>query len=95
MDRNGKWSLAPAYDICYSYSPSGKWTSRHQMSINGKQDNFTKEDLITVGRSMGINKPAEIIEKVTSTVSDWSSYAKDAGVLPAHISQIQKNLILL
>lgn len=45
MDRQGKWKLAPAYDLCYSYTPGGKWTNRHQLSLNGKQDNFTMEDL--------------------------------------------------
>ncbi len=94
MDKYGTWSLAPAYDLCYSYSPSGRWTNRHQMSINGKQDEFTKEDLLTVGNSMGINKPNEIIEKVVSVVSEWPSYAKDSGVRDSHITQVQRNLIL-
>lgn len=45
MDRNGKWSLAPAYDLCYSYNKNGKFTKYHQMFLNGKQDNFTYKDL--------------------------------------------------
>ncbi|MCM1170233.1 MAG: type II toxin-antitoxin system HipA family toxin, partial [Bacteroides sp.] len=35
MDKNGKWSLSPAYDMGFSYNPDGDWTSQHQMSING------------------------------------------------------------
>ena len=30
MDREGQWSLAPAFDITYSYNPSGDWTATHQ-----------------------------------------------------------------
>ena len=36
MDKQGRWSLSPAYDLTYSYNPSGEWTARHQMSVNGK-----------------------------------------------------------
>ena len=38
MDKQGKWKLSPAYDLCYSYTPGGKWTNRHQLSLNGKQE---------------------------------------------------------
>lgn len=36
MDKNGNWTFVPAYDLCYSYTPGGKWTNRHQLSLNGK-----------------------------------------------------------
>ena len=38
MDKKGIWSLAPAFDMTYSYNPSGAWTSAHQMTMNGKSD---------------------------------------------------------
>lgn len=95
MDRQGKWQLAPAYDLCYSYSPSRKWTNRHQMSLNGKQENFTYQDLIDVAKNTGINKPDAIIEKTVETVSRWMDYAKDCGVKESHARQIKENLILL
>ena len=69
MDKQGKWKLSPAYDLCYSYTPGGKWTNRHQLSLNGKQDNFTMEDLQKVGENMGIREHKQIIEKVQETVS--------------------------
>ena len=84
MDRQGKWKLAPAYDLCYSYTPGGKWTNRHQLSLNGKQDNFTMEDLQKVGENMGIREHKQIIEKVQETVSYWHETAKDCGVKPEH-----------
>ena len=43
---SGGWSLAPAYDVTYSYQPQGRWTSSHQMSLAGKRDGFTREDLV-------------------------------------------------
>lgn len=61
MDRSGQWGLAPAYDLCYSYNPQGRWTNRHQMSVNGKYDGFTFNDLQTVAETMGIKRSKEII----------------------------------
>lgn len=95
MDRQGKWSLAPAYDLCYSYSPSGRWTNKHQMSLNGKQDNFTYKDLTDVAKKVGINRPDEIIEQIVNVASQWKGYAKDCGVKEYHSAQIESNLLLL
>lgn len=95
MDKSGKWSLSPAYDLCYSYNPHGRWTNKHQMSINSKQDRFTYEDLQSVAKKMGIDKGKEIIGKVVDSVSRWDDFAKDAGVKGIHSKQIGSNLLLL
>ena len=57
MDKTGKWALGPAYDLCYSYMPGGQWANSHQMSLNGKRDDFTYDDLITVGKRVVIVTP--------------------------------------
>ncbi len=94
MDRSGKWSFAPAYDLCYSYTPGGRWTNQHQMSLNGKVSNFTIEDLLTVGRNMGIRECKPIVEQIQGTVVNWASYARQGGVRKEHSEMIEKNLIL-
>ena len=38
MDRQGAWSLAPAYDVIWAWKPGNPWLDSHQMSINGKRD---------------------------------------------------------
>lgn len=95
MDKNGKWSFAPAYDLCYSYDPAGKWTRAHQMSLNSKQDNFTIQDLISVAENMGIRNGKHIIEQIQDIVSRWKDYAKDGGVKKDHSKIISDNLLLL
>jgi len=89
MDKEGKWSLSPAYDVAYSYNPTGEYTSVHQMSINGKRDNFTRSDLLHVAQSMNIKKPDEIIEEVTTAVSNWRVVAADCGVPEPQIKAIE------
>ncbi len=88
MTKTGEWSLAPAYDLCFSYSVLGKWTNRHQMSVNNKRDNFTRDDLKTVGSDIGIRHYSQIIEEIVHVVSKWNIYAKDCGVNPDYIKHI-------
>ena len=94
MDKAGKWSFAPAYDLCYSYNPAGRWTSRHQLSLNSKTDDFAREDLLAVAQNIGIRDANHIIEEVLSTVASWPDTAKDSGVRPEHIEAISKTLLL-
>ncbi|MDD5362397.1 MAG: type II toxin-antitoxin system HipA family toxin [Ignavibacteria bacterium] len=80
MDKNAKWSLSPAYDVTFAFNPANRWIKSHRMSINGKRDDITKEDLICVAKNMNIKKPNEIIEQIKDTVSSWNEFAKTAGV---------------
>ena len=82
MDKSGTWSLSPAFDMTYSYNPDGDWTSTHQMTMNGKRDNFTIDDFKTCARtaSMKRGRAESIIAEVLDVVSRWKEYASDAGV---------------
>lgn len=82
MDKSGKWKLSPAYDITFSYEPKNRWLSAHQMLINGKKDQITKEDLITSGKNMDISLPRikAIISEVQGTVLKWPQFAEEAGI---------------
>jgi serine/threonine-protein kinase HipA len=80
MDKRGKWHLSPAYDVTYAHNPAGLWTNRHQMTINGKRQNISRDDLITVAKSIGLRRPEEVIESVVAAVADWPRFAREAGV---------------
>lgn len=96
MDKTGKWSLSPAFDVTYSYNSSGTWTSSHQMTLNGKRNGFTMEDFKicakTASMKRGISRA--IIDEVQSVVSRWREYADDARVEPSWRDQIQRTLRL-
>jgi serine/threonine-protein kinase HipA len=91
MARDGKWRLSPAYDVIYSHNPAGQWTNQHQMSLNGKRDHFTKEDLIAVSASISLSKPDGVINDVVTAIERWPEYAKDAGVNAKTIKAIAGN----
>ena len=82
MDQSGTWSLSPAFDMTYSYNPNGTWTSTHQMSLNGKRDNFGLEDFKACSRnaSMKRGRAEEILQQVRNSVLKWNAFAKEAGV---------------
>ena len=88
MDKNSKWFLSPAYDVIYAHNPTGDWTSRHQMSINGKRDDFVRDDLLSIGREMNIKSCAAIIDEIVEVVSNWPRYAKNAEVKASQIQTI-------
>ncbi|MGE6742288.1 type II toxin-antitoxin system HipA family toxin [Allorhizobium pseudoryzae] len=82
MDQQGEWAISPAFDVTYSYNPSGDWTGQHQMSLNGKRDRFEMADLLAFAQTASI-KPAKakaLISHVSEVVVNWPRYARDAGV---------------
>lgn len=96
MDKQGDWSLAPAFDITYSYNPQGAWTSRHQMCLGDKQEDFTYQDLLTFSKRADLKtrKTKEIIQAIRQVFLNWESYADEARVLPEHQQEIKKHLKL-
>ncbi len=96
MDKSGGWSLSPAFDVTYAYNPQGAWTARHQMSINGKTEGFTREDFRACAESAGLKRGADtgILAEVAAAAADWPRYAQVAGVNAAQREQITRTLRL-
>ena len=96
MDKSGRWSLAPAFDVIYSFNPSGDWTASHQMTMNGKRDGFTMADFRACAKTalMKRGRAEAIVDEVRTAVSKWPDFAKKANVLPAWQAQIQRTLRL-
>ena len=82
MDRNGKWSLSPAYDITFSYNPANKWLRAHQMTVNGKTTGIELSDLLEAGSKMGIKERRckDIIREVLTSVKEFPVYAEQVGI---------------
>jgi serine/threonine-protein kinase HipA len=94
MDEDGKWRLSPAYDIVYAYNPNGKWTSHHQMSINGKFDKITKTDLLECAYKNNIKNAQQIIGEVCDAASKWNKIAQECDIPKTIINNIIPNLQL-
>lgn len=93
MNKEGQWRISPAFDVAYSYNPSGDWTAQHQMSLNGKRDGFERNDLIAFAKLAGMKRPKamSILEEVAAVVKNWRDYAAEAEVMPAHIKAVESS----
>jgi serine/threonine-protein kinase HipA len=95
MDKAGKWRLAPAFDICHAFRPGSTWVSQHSLSINGKRQNITRDDLLQVAKRMNIKKAVAIIDQVHAAVCKWNDFASQANVENVLRDAIAKTLLLL
>lgn len=82
MDKSGKWTLSPAFDMTYAYDPSGKQTRVHQIKLQNKQDDFTKEDIVTFGKYCNLSKKqsVEILDMTMKEFSGFEAYANEFKV---------------
>lgn len=95
MNQLGVWKLAPAYDICHAYRPGSTWVSEHSLTINGKRQNITKDDLLEVASNMNVKKAKHIIDQINDVVHNWNSYANELNVETKLRDAISKTLLTL
>lgn len=96
MDKQGAWTLSPAFDVNYRYNPVGGWTSSHQMTVNGKRDRFTREDLRACAKAANIKagRCDSILHEVVTAVERWSEFAAEVRVDEAQAKSIRETLRL-
>ena len=96
MDKSGAWWLSPAFDMTYSFNPAGSWTASHQMTLNGKRDDFIMDDFKACAKtaSMKRGRAEAIVREVQEVVSRWKAYAEQAGVPVSMRDQIGRSLRL-
>ncbi|MFK5892276.1 MAG: type II toxin-antitoxin system HipA family toxin [Pseudomonadota bacterium] len=89
-----RWSLAPAYDLAYSYKPESIWVGQHWMSANGKRNELNRKDLISVGQSV-TKLPEQFlndaIDEVVFAVNEWEQLAIDNGVPNVLVKEVIDN----
>jgi serine/threonine-protein kinase HipA len=92
MDKTGTWTLAPAFDLTYSYNPSGSWTATHQMMMNGKRDGFTMADVRAAARTAGLKqgRAEALLDQVVVAVRQWPEFAERARLPHATSTRIRE-----
>lgn len=80
LKQGRSWELAPAYDVTHAYNPKGEWTYQHLMSVNGKFDGITRDDLLTDADRFSVRKPRQILDEVKAALENWSAFALEAGM---------------
>lgn len=89
------WELAPAYDVTHAYNPRGEWTYQHLMSVNGKFQEITRDDLLTDADRFSVRKPQEILGEVRAAIENWSAFALEAGMEDTLRDRVARDFHLL
>lgn len=89
------WELAPAYDVTHAYNPSGEWTYQHLMSVNGKFQEITRDDLLADADRFSVRKPQEILGEVRAAIENWSAFALEAGMEDTLRDRVARDFHLL
>ncbi|MFP8965030.1 type II toxin-antitoxin system HipA family toxin [Pokkaliibacter sp. CJK22405] len=98
MEDSGRWRLAPAYDLAYSYKPGSPWVNSHWMSLNNKRDDFNRDDILTIQEtvpSFSARYINEVIDRVVESVSRWPTLAREWEVPERLRREVAGNLRLL
>lgn len=89
MDKNGTWSLAPAYDMLFTVDLDGpKYMNRHSLSLGIKTDDITVDDLLRFAEENDITQAASVIREVSGAISEWRAFADEAKVPNTWIERI-------
>jgi serine/threonine-protein kinase HipA len=95
LKQEGSWEIAPAYDVTHAYNPKGEWTYQHLMSVNGKFDDITKEDLLVEADRFGVRRAKDLLADVRNVIGDWQVYATEAKLGAVTANRVFKDFRLL
>jgi len=94
MDRKGNWDLAPAYDLCHA--EGSDFTRHHQLSVNGKTHDFTREDLKQLADYAGLprGRDKRILEQVCDAFATWPQLAAELEIPVPLVQHVSRTLRL-
>ena len=86
MRADGRWSLAPAYDLTFSKGAGGY----HTMSVDGESRAPTRAHLLRLAVAGQLDRATAVasLDRVREVVSRWERYADAAQVSRAHRNEI-------
>jgi serine/threonine-protein kinase HipA len=80
MGSDGRWRLAPAFDLTFAFRPDSPWVARHQMGVDGVFADPTRDDLERLGDRWAVPGIRGILAEVAEAVARWRDFADQAGV---------------
>lgn len=94
MDRQGHWSIAPAYDLCHA--AGSDFTRFHQLRLNGKVSDFDISDIRSLAAFAGLprGRAKQVLERTVETFSKWRIEAINLGIPKNLINFVQSTLRL-
>lgn len=69
MDKQGQWTLSPAYDLSYANNPKSEWAAQHLTTVNGQSINPTRNDMLRLAKAFDIKYANDVIDEVEEAFS--------------------------
>ena len=91
LKQGESWELSPAYDVTHAYNPKGEWTYEHLMSVNGKFNDITREDLLEEADRFSVTKRHDALADVRAALDSWPQAAKEAGLGQTTADRVAKD----
>ena len=93
MDEQGRWRLAPAYDMTYIFDTGGFLPeTRHCLSMCGKLSGHTLHDALDLARTCGIRRAPDIISRVADAIGGFRTLATRYGVGEVWMGAVESTL---
>ncbi|WP_044268437.1 type II toxin-antitoxin system HipA family toxin [Bacteroides timonensis] len=93
MERNGIWHITPAYDMTFTTNLDGAaYENVHSMSIAGKDNGITEDDLLRFAKLNGIKNAKKIVEAVGLAISHFYDYATNHRIDDYWKDRIEEHL---
>jgi len=92
MDEQGKWRLAPAFDVTFAYNSKNVWLKEHLMGIDGKFADVSVRDLSRFAERHDIPYSRKSLNEVKYAIAGWPDFAGQAGLSKTSADEIRKHL---
>lgn len=94
MNRDRVWRLSPAYDITFSVDfAAPAYVNRQSLTVNGKNEHITREDLEIVAKNNDISDYSALIDNVKASLSKFREQAGRLNISPSLIERIANEFI--
>lgn len=93
MADDGAWHIAPAYDYTFAVDLSAPgYMNRHSMTINNKNVDIERSDLLELAKHYNIKGADALIDKCLEAVRKFEYYADKAGINDQWTQQIKEEI---
>ncbi len=93
LEENGKWHIAPAYDVTFIFNTNGTGPNiERRLSIGGKIADISKADLLDFAKRNDIKNAKATINRIAEAVKRFNEYAEISNISQPWRGIIQKTL---
>jgi serine/threonine-protein kinase HipA len=87
MAPDGNWTTSPAYDLTFASHPLA--TNLRSASVMGRFAEVSRRDLVALGKSQGVRRIDDTIDRILEAICRWPEFATAAGIPSPHATAME------